>query len=106
MTKKIFLFLVILVTSLSLEWYEKGNPIFLEGDSIKETLSVKQEIKVVKFFVSWCRHCRTLKKYIDSYKQSQKINKELKFYELNCEVNPYFCTELKVHSFPITIVFG
>lgn len=87
MLRKIFLILILNMVN-GLEWYEKGNPIFLEGDQIKKSLEQKDQIKVVKFFVSWCGHCRTLKRYVDNYKKNKELNEGFNIYEINCDVSP------------------
>ena len=67
------------------EWYLQNNAIILTSDTIFGAIKEPRTIKIIKFFAPWCRYCRILKKYIDTYKEMEEIDENLRIYDVNCE---------------------
>lgn len=89
------------------EWYEVGNPHFLDTGTVFPAIKEADTFKVIKFFSPWCKYCRYVKSYMETFKSSNEVSSNLKFFDFNCQSNgPMFCWEhFQVRAYPAVIIF-
>lgn len=73
MKHRLFLILaIVLITANAEEWYEQGNPKFLDWTNFDTAVAEPNTYKFVKYFTHSCRYCRMIKQVEEELQQERK----------------------------------
>lgn len=75
-----------------------GTSVSLTQESFQKLVTNTQDPWFVKFYVPWCHHCQAL---APSWLQmSKEMQGKLNIGEVNCEVEPRLCKDVRVKAYP------
>ena len=92
-------------TTYSIEWYQRGNPKFLDWDNYNDAVAEPGKYKFVKFFTHSCKYCRMLKQVEE--KLIQERDWGFRFYDVDCSLNHDLCqAAANIKGYPFVAIYN
>ncbi|KAA6414835.1 MAG: disulfide isomerase [Lasallia pustulata] len=75
-----------------------GTSVPLSAESFQKLVTTSQDPWFIKFYVPWCHHCQALAP--NWLQMSKELQGNLNVGEVNCEIEPRLCKDVRVKGYP------
>ena len=101
--KKVFLFFMLLVSTLSCAFAADCVKELNDGNS-SELIGKAKRTYVIDFTASWCGPCRMFAPIF--HKVADEMNGSVDFYQVDVDKNPVLCYKYQVSSVPTIYIYN